>query len=603
VSAHAAFRRQPVPGQFAQQLKAITIPAPTRGIIQSENDAFMGPGSCIISDNWFPTMKGVRLRGGTVRHCDLHALDATAWQNNHAYAIGVSAFDLDQSTLWIATTAHTSAASGTFAANRAGAAAGFWTNMSYVIDQDRKPVVSGFNYVSGLTQKMFAGQQTKLFDVTGTLPVLVKSGQTSGNYVAAQMTNLSGDYLLVCNESGDPVLRFDGTTWLTLTTEITGGPVPGTATNLTYVCKYRNRLYFIEKLSMNMWYLPIDSIQGALTKIPMSGAASKGGYLKFLAVWSVDAGDGIDDKLVAYTSEGEALIFTGNNPADPLTWKQEGRYYVGQPMGMNAHGTIGGDLLILTVEGIVPLSQALQKTSGELELAMISRNIKRMWREEVAARFAHPWTMFRWDEFGGIFVTFPGGQPGNRYALAMNSATGAFARAVGWDAMCFLHMHTEMYFGTQAGFIMQAEVSGFDDGNHTKVPYVATLVGGWEMLQARAQMTHMRQARAVFTARAMEPFIPQLDATVDYIVTIPPPPQPGEDLGTYDVWDQGLWDHAKWDQKTVTNPMNQNTMWVSIGKTGFSHAPIVQVSVAQKIKPAVELVAVHAIFEQGGVNV
>ena len=160
-----------------------------------------------------------------------------------------------------------------------------------------------------------------------------------------------------------------------------------------------------------------------------------------------------------------------------------------------------------------------------------------------------------------------------------------------------------MYFGTQAGFIMQAEVSGFDDGNHTKVPYVATLVGGWEMLQARAQMTHMRQARAVFTARAMEPFIPQLDATVDYIVTIPPPPQPGEDLGTYDVWDQGLWDHAKWDQKTVTNPMNQNTMWVSIGKTGFSHAPIVQVSVAQKIKPAVELVAVHAIFEQGGVNV
>ena len=59
VSAHAAFRRQPVPQQYAQALKAITIPAPTRGIVQHENDAFMGPGSWVISDNWMPTMKGV----------------------------------------------------------------------------------------------------------------------------------------------------------------------------------------------------------------------------------------------------------------------------------------------------------------------------------------------------------------------------------------------------------------------------------------------------------------------------------------------------------------------------------------------------------------
>jgi hypothetical protein len=36
MSIHAAFRRQPMP-QGAQQLQTITIPAPTRGIIQSEN--------------------------------------------------------------------------------------------------------------------------------------------------------------------------------------------------------------------------------------------------------------------------------------------------------------------------------------------------------------------------------------------------------------------------------------------------------------------------------------------------------------------------------------------------------------------------------------
>jgi hypothetical protein len=44
-------------------------------------------------------------------------------------------------------------------------------------------------------------------------------------------------------------------------------------------------------------------------------------------------------------------------------------------------------------------------------------------------------------------------------------------------------------------------------------------------------------------------------------------------------------------------------MWVSIGMTGFSHAPIVQVTVAQQARPDVELVAIAATYERAGVNV
>jgi hypothetical protein len=44
-------------------------------------------------------------------------------------------------------------------------------------------------------------------------------------------------------------------------------------------------------------------------------------------------------------------------------------------------------------------------------------------------------------------------------------------------------------------------------------------------------------------------------------------------------------------------------MWISIGKTGYSHAPIVQVSVWQQAVPVVELIAVSATYEPAGVNV
>lgn len=539
MSQSAAFRRVPVQPQYAQQLQVTTLPAPTRGIIQHENDAFTGPGACIISDNWMPTMKGIKLRGGCIRWCVL---------------------------------------------------------------PEAVPVVSGFEYVSGNQQRMFAANATKLYDVTSNVPTLVKSGQTSGNYCASQLANLSGYWLIAVNETGDFPLRFDGTTWTTLSADQINGPVGSPVEhgrNLSYVCKYRNRLFFIETKSMNIWYLGIDSIGGTLTKIPLSGAATHGGYLMFMASWSIDAGDGIDDKLVIGTSEGEILIFTGSNPADPNNWRQEGRYEISPPLGMNAHTNVGGDLLVLTVDGIVPISQAITKSAGQLELALITRTIKRMWRDEVLAKRGLPWTMRKWDEYGANFITLPGGAAGNRYCLAMNNTTGAFARALGWDAMCFLRMRGDLFFGTQGGIIMQANRTGYDDGK----PYVATLVGGWEMFQAGSQDVIWHQARAIFTAPAGEPFEPQISATVDFVVTIPPPPPAGPDPGVTDVWDEGKWDHAKWDAPAPSKPVNRNTMWVSVGMTGFSHAPIVQVTVAQQATPDVELVAIAATYERAGINV
>ena len=67
MSGHAAFRRQPVPGEMAIRHTTVTLPAPIRGIIENENWAYTKPGCATILDNWFPTQKGLRLRGGTER--------------------------------------------------------------------------------------------------------------------------------------------------------------------------------------------------------------------------------------------------------------------------------------------------------------------------------------------------------------------------------------------------------------------------------------------------------------------------------------------------------------------------------------------------------
>jgi hypothetical protein len=546
-----------VPPEVSQQLQTITLPAPTRGIILNENEAFMQPGSSIICDNWAPTMRGVKLRGG----CAL------------------------------------------------------WATLP-----ETTPVISAFKFASGNNQRMYVGNATKLYDVTTITPVAIKTGQASGNYVASQMANQSGDHMLVANDAGDYILHFDGTTWTTFNASQITGPAGSSVVaghNLTYVWKYRNRFFFIEGGTMNAYYLGINSFQGALSLIPLAGAATKGGKLLFGATWSIDAGDGIDDKCVFVTDLGELLIFTGSNPSDSANWRQEGRYEMSAPLGMNAHLSVGGDLLIATVDGILPTSGAITKDRAELELAAITRQIKPMWRDEVNAKRSWSWTLEKWDEYGGIFVTWPGGNPGNQYCAVVNAATGAWARFVGWDATCFARIRGDMFFGTQTGKIMQADRTGYDNGQ----PYTATLVGGWEMFQSPSQTITWRQARASFAASNAQPFQPQLSATVDYVVTLPTPPPAGPDPGVLDLWDEGHWgpdmggppppvptapqraQYAQWDQAAPGRPVVRNTMWVSIGMTGFTHAPVVQVTVAQQAKPDVELISIAATFERAGVNV
>ena len=63
------------------------------------------------------------------------------------------------------------------------------------------------------------------------------------------------------------------------------------------------------------------------------------------------------------TDQGELLIFTGSDPSTSTNWRQEGRYTTSAPLGMNAHQAIGGDLLIATVDGIIPISASITKDS------------------------------------------------------------------------------------------------------------------------------------------------------------------------------------------------------------------------------------------------
>ncbi|TIR78102.1 MAG: hypothetical protein E5X19_32465, partial [Mesorhizobium sp.] len=74
---------------------------------------------------------------------------------------------------------------------------------------------------------------------------------------------------------------------------------------LSFVWTYRSREFFIEKNTLTAWFLPVDAISGAASDFSLAGVFQKGGSLLCGGTWSLDAGDGVDDKCVFISTKGE----------------------------------------------------------------------------------------------------------------------------------------------------------------------------------------------------------------------------------------------------------------------------------------------------------
>ena len=70
---------------------------------------------------------------------------------------------------------------------------------------------------------------------------------------------------------------------------------------------YNNRVYYVEKNRQDVWYTPIDSLGGVLTKFPLSRVGQFGGNLIAIGTWTRDSGDGADDWIAFIMSSGEII--------------------------------------------------------------------------------------------------------------------------------------------------------------------------------------------------------------------------------------------------------------------------------------------------------
>lgn len=605
-----SLRRQAVTPALQSQSDPYTFVAPVRGWIANENLANSKKGGALRLENWFPTSTGIRLRSGM----SLHATIGT------------------------------------------------------------DPVESAWAYSAGSTKRLFAADETNVFNITApadpeVAPTADVTGQTSGEYATAHFATAAGTFLYAVNGT-DPALLYDGSAWWEITDEstyalafdaqtanftnddtLTGSTSGATATiisqvdngtdgtlyvkgiingpftndetitdsgggsadanipsgvveaqsvvinnvdtsTLSHVWVYKNRLYFVKKDTLVAWYLPSGALGGNASDMSLAGVFQNGGYLLFGGTWSIDAGDGVDDKCVFVSSEGEVAIYEGSAPSEN-DWALVGRYEITKPLGKNATMRAGGDLVILTEDGMVPLSAALNKDKAALSLAAVSKAIEPEWKTRVIARREVPWQVVKWPSYNMAIVSQPvidDSTPAE--CLVVNLETGAWCLYTGWNVRSLVLHNDRVYFGSNGGEVFLAESGGTDNG----ASYTCTYVGLWDHMGNYGAVKDMKLARGIF--RTGWPFTPKISVSVNYAVNLPAAPDAYVSTPADNAWDVGNWDEAIWNG---VSELQVRTKWSAIGKTGYAIAPQVQVTVSQVNDTATELVAFDVMRERGGI--
>ena len=234
------------------------------------------------------------------------------------------------------------------------------------------PTILSYFPKDAATASVYAAKDGKLYDVTGggSGPWTEESGVVGATdwWTGINFQNIAGSFLCACNAGGGYVI-FNGTTWTTPVAGTDPGEIDGVdPADLVFIMEFKKRIWFIEKDSTNAWFLPTGQITGTASQFDFGEQFKHGGKLVAIVNWTIDGGEGLDDYLVAVSSEGDVVVYKGTDPTDAATFEKRGSWYVGTlPSGHRQVTQNGGDVYILSQSGLVPLSRLLEGSKFSLQ--------------------------------------------------------------------------------------------------------------------------------------------------------------------------------------------------------------------------------------------
>jgi len=587
----------------------IVWPGPARGWVTTGNVATSPLDAADRLDNFFPTAEGAELRHGSEKHATLGATCARFMAHRYGSPqtlYGCTAADIydittPASTTTTPTATMTGLGSGDWAHIQFGNAAGTFmigvngTDWGVFHDgTDLEPLCDETIYNLGydaLTAAFAVGGTVTggTSAATAEIMAIMPTSATAGTLKLGAITGTFQDNETITDgATGSATSNIPTGTSTAHTTAITGVETKA----LSQVWVWKQRAFFVEGGTQSIWYLPVDSIGGAASEINLGSIFNLGGNVLFGANWSLDSGEGLDDKLVVVTDQGEVAVYGGTDPASASTFTLDGVYRTGDPVDKHGFFSVGGELMIVTRDGIVAMSQLIARDRASTLRSAMSAPIEDVWQTVMSstnASAAFPPVVAYWPTKGRLYVASPVEFESKAASFVANTRTGAWARYVGWDIRSAIIVDDLLYFGADGGVVYQGETSGADDGSAYTGVYIPKFSDcGTPHIKVANHVAIVSRTAAgmTFAAKVLRDF-----QTAEIVA-----PQPIAAAGTSSVWGTAVWGAFIWGQEL---PEVGSTKWKSVGANGHYLSPAIAITANQVAAPDVDVTAVKMRFEVG----
>lgn len=172
-----------------------------------------------------------------------------------------------------------------------------------------------------------------------------------------------------------------------------------------------------------------------------------------------------------------------------------------------------------------------------------------------------------------------------------NVRTGAWAEFTNWDGKCLAVFQGRLFFGSTEGKVIEAYVTGLDQGSTYSVVYVPLMLDAG----APANLKTPNLARAV--VRSNSPVIVDVSMQYDFTIDLPPPPN-AQVVITGSVWGDAEWGLDVWGDNSQKITQQD---WVSVSGAGYAFAPAMQITSGAVAPLATEIIRIDVLYDGGDV--
>lgn len=328
-----------------------------------------------------------------------------------------------------------------------------------------------------LDAALLAASGGEIWDVTGGAPSSLGSGYLNNRWQSVNFTTAGGNFLWMCNGDDDPQY-FDGSTIQTAT--ITGT----NAADMIACTSYRGRIWTVLKNSTKAAYLPLDSIQGHATEFDLGPYFTMGGSLQAICTWSSDIGGGTNEFIVFISEYGECAIFLIYDPTSGSTFSYRGISKIGSPIGRRCVEKFGSDVAVITIDGVLPVSQIVNYDRAALQQSALTRNIQNAMVEAARAyKNNFGWQIISYPRNTMALVNVPIAEGGQQEQFVMNTNGMMWCRFTGQNANCWAVFQDRLYFGGNDGSVYLADEAAGDENS----TLVADMQGAYNYFGSRGQ--------------------------------------------------------------------------------------------------------------------